>query len=170
MGRWTADSKAHVATMSRGDFASNEKSTTVRDATTVRIEFVDKSGAVKVLKDKIALKAGEVIDGTFMSSAALVKFLEEQIEDAKKQGVLFSVHLKATMMKVSDPIIFGFAVRTFFKDVFDKHARPSRRPASIPTTGWATSTRRSRSCRRPSRRKSRRTFRPATPSVRAWRW
>ena len=135
MGRWTADSKAHVATMSRGDFASNEKSTTVRDATTVRIEFVDKSGAVKVLKDKIALKAGEVIDGTFMSSAALVKFLEEQIEDAKTQGVLFSVHLKATMMKVSDPIIFGFAVRTFFKDVFDKHAAAFKEAGVDPNNG-----------------------------------
>jgi isocitrate dehydrogenase len=135
MGRWTADSKAHVATMSRGDFASNEKSTTVRDATTVRIEFVDKSGAVKILKDKIALKAGEVIDGTFMSSAALVKFIDEQIEDAKKQGVLFSIHLKATMMKVSDPIIFGFAVRTFFKDVFDKHAAAFKEAGVDPNNG-----------------------------------
>jgi isocitrate dehydrogenase len=135
MGRWTADSKAHVSTMSRGDFASNEKSTTVREATTVRIEFVDKSGGVKILKDKIALKAGEVIDGTFMSSAALVKFIEEQIEDAKKQGVLFSIHLKATMMKVSDPIIFGFAVRTFFKDVFDKHAAAFKEAGVDPNNG-----------------------------------
>jgi isocitrate dehydrogenase len=122
LGPWTPDSKSHVATMSRGDFATNEKSVTVPDATTVRIEFTDKNGNVTVLKDKIALKAGEVIDGTFMSSGALVSFLEAQIEDAKSQGVLFSIHLKATMMKVSDPIIFGFAVRTFFRDVFDKHA------------------------------------------------
>jgi isocitrate dehydrogenase len=122
MGKWPPDSRAHVATMSRGDFATNEKSVTVPEATTVRIEFVDTAGAVTVLKDGIALKAGEVIDGTFMSSAALVSFLEEQMEDARKQGVLFSIHLKATMMKVSDPIIFGFAVRTFFRDVFDKHA------------------------------------------------
>src|SRR5262249_38788125 len=122
MGPWTPTAKAHVSTMSRGDFASNEKSVTVRDATTARIEFIDKKGAVTVLKDKIPLKAGEVIDGTFMSSAALLSFLERELEDAKRQGVLFSIHLKATMMKVSDPIIFGFAVRTFFKDVFDKHA------------------------------------------------
>ena len=122
MGRWTPDSKTHVATMSRGDFASNEKSVTVPEATTVRIELTDKNGAVTVLKDKLALKAGEVLDGTFMSRAALVSFLESQMEDAKKQGVLFSIHLKATMMKVSDPIIFGVAVRTFFRDVFDKHA------------------------------------------------
>ena len=122
MGRWTRDSKAHVATMSRGDFASNERSVTVPAATTVRIDFVDEQGAVTVLKDAIALKAGEVIDGTFMSRAALVRFLEEQMEDAKQQGVLFSIHLKATMMKISDPIIFGYALRTFFRDVFDKHA------------------------------------------------
>ena len=135
MGRWAAESKAHVATMSRGDFAANEKSVTVRDATTVRIEFVDKNGGVKVLKDKIALKAGEVIDGTFMSSAALVTFIEREIEDAKKQGVLFSIHLKATMMKISDPIIFGFAVRTFFKDVFDKHAAAFKEAGVDPNNG-----------------------------------
>jgi isocitrate dehydrogenase len=122
LGRWTRESKAHVATMRTGDFAANEKSVTVPEATTVRIEFVDTSGKTTVLKDAIALKAGEVIDGTFMSRAALVSFLEAQIEDAKKQGVLFSLHLKATMMKVSDPIIFGYAVRTFFRDVFDTHA------------------------------------------------
>ena len=135
LGPWKPDSKAHVSTMSRGDFASNEKSVTVRDATTVRIEFVDKSGAVKVLKDKIALKAGEVIDGTFMSSAALVSFIDQQIEDAKKQGVLFSIHLKATMMKVSDPIIFGFALRTFFKEVFDKHAAVFKEVGVDPNNG-----------------------------------
>ena len=122
MGPWRRDSKAHVATMRSGDFASNEKSVTVPEATTVRIELTDKKGAVTVLKESLALKAGEVVDGTFMSRAALVSFLEEQMEDARKQGVLFSIHLKATMMKISDPIIFGYAVQTFFRDVFDKHA------------------------------------------------
>ena len=122
LGPWTRDSKAHVATMTAGDFASNEKSVTVPEATTVRIELTDRKGAVTVLKKSLALKAGEVVDGTFMSRAALVSFLEEQMEDARKQGVLFSIHLKATMMKVSDPIIFGYAVQTFFRDVFDKHA------------------------------------------------
>jgi isocitrate dehydrogenase len=122
LGPWTRDSKAHVATMTSGDFASNEKSVTVPEATTVRIELTDKKGTVTVLKESLALKAGEVVDGTFMSRAALVSFLEEQMEDAKKQGVLFSIHLKATMMKISDPIIFGYAVRTFFRDVFDKHS------------------------------------------------
>ena len=135
LGRWTADSKAHVSTMSRGDFASNEQSVTVPEATTVRIEFTDKSGKVTVLKDNLALKAGEVIDGTFMSSAALVRFLEEQMEDAKKQGVLFSIHLKATMMKVSDPIIFGFAVRTFFRELFDKHAAALKEVGVDPNNG-----------------------------------
>ena len=135
LGPWTPASKAHVATMSRGDFATNEKSVTVPEATTVRIEFTDKNGTVTVLKDKIALKAGEVIDGTLMSSGALVSFLEAQIEDAKRQGVLFSIHLKATMMKVSDPIIFGFAVRTFFRDVFDKHAAVFNEIGVDPSNG-----------------------------------
>src|SRR5262245_27580830 len=135
MGRWTPDSKAHVATMNRGDFATNEKSVTVPEATTVRIEFVDKAGKVAVLKDAIALKAGEVLDGTFMSSAALVRFLEEQMEEARKQRVLFSIHLKATMMKVSDPIIFGYAVRTFFRDVFDKHAAVFKELGVDPNNG-----------------------------------
>ena len=135
LGPWTRDSKAHVATMSRGDFATNEKSVTVPEATTVCIELTDKNGKVTVLKDKIALKAGEVIDGTFMSGAALVAFLDQQMEDAKKQGVLFSVHLKATMMKISDPIIFGFAVRAFFRDVFEKHAAVFKEIGVDPNNG-----------------------------------
>jgi isocitrate dehydrogenase len=135
LGKWTPDSKAHVATMSRGDFAANEKSVTIPEATTARIEFTDTSGKVTVLKDKLALKAGEVLDGTFMSRAALVSFLETQMEDAKRQGVLFSIHLKATMMKVSDPIIFGVAVRTFFKDVFDKHAAVFKEIGVDPNNG-----------------------------------
>src|SRR5512139_4099702 len=121
MGAWSKDSKTHVATMSRGDFFSNEKSVTVSQPTKVRIELVGRDGSVTVLKDGLALGAGEILDGTFMSKKALVDFLKAQVEDAKKQGVLFSLHLKATMMKVSDPIIFGHAVRVFFKDVFMKH-------------------------------------------------
>ena len=135
LGRWTPDSKARVATMSRGDFAANEKSVTVPDATVVRIEFTDKNGTVTVLKDTIALKAGEVIDATFTSRAALVTFLEAQMEDAKKEGVLFSIHLKATMMKISDPIIFGHAVRTFFRDVFDKHTAVFKEIGVDPNNG-----------------------------------
>ena len=123
MGEWTADSKAHVAHMEGGDFFSNEKSVTVPKATDVRIEFVDANGDVTVLKDNFPLLDGEVIDGTKMSVKALRAFLAEQIDDAKEQGVLFSLHMKATMMKVSDPIIFGEAVKVFFKDVFEKHGK-----------------------------------------------
>ncbi len=124
MGEWTQDSKSHVAHMSSGDLRSNEKSTTITDATAgdAKIEFVDQDGNIKVLKEKLALLNGEIIDATVMSQRALRTFLEEQIEDAKKKNVLFSVHLKATMMKVSDPIIFGHVVSVFFKDVFEKHA------------------------------------------------
>src|SRR5438876_4621469 len=135
LGQWTPDAKAHVATMTRGDFAANEKSVTVPEATTVRIELTDKNGQVTVLKDKIALKAGEVIDGTFMSRATLVSFLASQMEDDKKQDVLFSIHLQATMMKISDPIIFGYAVRTFFRDVFDKHAATFKEIGVDPDNG-----------------------------------
>ncbi|RYM33940.1 NADP-dependent isocitrate dehydrogenase [Brumimicrobium glaciale] len=121
MGAWSSDSKTHVSTMTEGDFMSNEKSVTLNDATKVRIEL-DANGSKTVLKDNLDLLKGEVIDATIMSKKALIKFLDEQIKDAKAKGVLFSLHMKATMMKVSDPIIFGHAVRTFFKPVFDKHA------------------------------------------------
>ncbi|MDD2898110.1 MAG: NADP-dependent isocitrate dehydrogenase [Desulfuromonadaceae bacterium] len=122
MGAWKADSKTHVSHMTSGDFYHSEKSITMKEAGSVRIEFVDQAGAVKVLKDKLALQAGEVLDGAFMSAKALRSFIAEQIADAKAQGVLFSVHLKATMMKISDPIMFGHFVSVFYKDVFDKHA------------------------------------------------
>jgi isocitrate dehydrogenase len=121
MGAWADGSKTHVATMNAGDFCHNEKSVTLDSPTTVRIEHVAAEGSTTVLKDGISLQAGEVMDGTFMSRKALVAFLAEQIADAKAQGVLFSLHMKATMMKVSDPIIFGHAVRVFYADVFDKH-------------------------------------------------
>jgi isocitrate dehydrogenase len=114
MGAWSADSKSHVATMSEGDFRSTELSVTVPEATTVRIEHVASDGAVTTLKDGLELLAGEIIDGSVMRVAALERFYAEQIDDAREQGVLFSVHLKATMMKVSDPILFGHAVTTFF--------------------------------------------------------
>ncbi|MBD3890853.1 NADP-dependent isocitrate dehydrogenase [Olleya marilimosa] len=122
MGAWSKDSKSHVATMTEGDFAHNEKSVTLNDATTVKIVNTDKSGNETILKDNLGLLKGEIIDGTVLSKKALLKFLEAQIKDAKDQGVLFSLHMKATMMKVSDPIIFGHAVRVFFKDVFAKHS------------------------------------------------
>ena len=121
MGAWSPTSKTSVATMGRHDFFSNEKSVTVPAATTVRIEFVGEDGAIKVLKEKTPLLAGEIFDATFLSKWALVVFFGDQIAKAKTEGVLFSLHLKATMMKVSDPIIFGHAVRVFFKDLYAKH-------------------------------------------------
>ncbi len=122
MGAWSSDSKTHVATMSSGDFRSNEKSITLSEAGDVKIEFVDQNGNTITLKEKTSLLKGEVIDATVMSKKALIAFLEEQVADAKEKNVLFSLHMKATMMKVSDPIIFGHAVEVFFKDVFTKHA------------------------------------------------
>ncbi|SNR30224.1 NADP-dependent isocitrate dehydrogenase [Lutibacter flavus] len=121
MGAWSKDSKTHVSTMDHGDFRTNEKSVTVSKAGTINIEFVDKNGSIRILKENLALLEGEIIDATVMSKKALISFLEAQIKDAKAQNVLFSLHMKATMMKVSDPIIFGYAVETFFKNVFEKH-------------------------------------------------
>jgi len=123
MGTWSSESQSHVATMSDGDFAHNEKSTTIEGATHVRIVHIDANGRVSILKDNIALEDKEIIDATFMSKNTLLSFLEEQIIDAKQNDLLFSLHMKATMMKVSDPIIFGHAVRAFFKDLFDKHGK-----------------------------------------------
>lgn len=122
MGPWSPNSKTHVATMDHGDFHANEKSVTLPAAATVRIEFEGMHGAKEVLKNSIDLQECEVIDATVMNRNALLRFLDNQINDAKHKDVLFSLHMKATMMKVSDPIIFGHAVRVFFKDVFEKHA------------------------------------------------
>jgi isocitrate dehydrogenase len=130
MGAWSPDSTTHVSTMTAGDFRSNERSVTVPEATEVRIELVAADGATSVLKASTPLRAGEVIDATVMSRRALVTFLTEQIAEAKAQGVLFSIHLKATMMKVSDPIIFGHAVEAFFPDVFAAHG-PALEAAGI---------------------------------------
>ena len=121
MGAWSPDSKSHVASMSSGDFYGSEKSVTVASPTEVKIQHKDTAGNITVLKEKLSLKAGEVIDASVMSVRALRSFLETEITDAKKQGVLLSLHMKATMMKVSDPIIFGHAVEVFFKEVFEKH-------------------------------------------------
>jgi len=122
MGAWASDSKTHVASMTTGDFFGNEKSTTVDSAADVRIEFANSNGDTSVLKDKVSLLAGEIIDATVMNTAALRDFYEREIANAKAEGVLLSLHLKATMMKVSDPILFGIAVKVFFKSAFEKHA------------------------------------------------
>lgn len=135
MSPWSADSKTHVSHMKGGDFRSNEKSMTVPAATTAKIEFVGADGKTTVLKEKITLQAGEVLDATFMSVKALRKFLEEQIEDAKAKGILWSLHMKATMMKVSDPKIFGHGVTVYYKDVFEKHAETFKKLGVDPDNG-----------------------------------
>ena len=121
MGAWSKDSATHVATMDHGDFKSNEKSVTLSSASAVKIQLRSKDGSTTVLKEDLPLLDGEIIDATVMSKKALVSFLTKQIEDAKQSGILFSLHLKATMMKVSDPIIFGLAMKVFFNDVFTKY-------------------------------------------------
>ncbi|WP_018274312.1 NADP-dependent isocitrate dehydrogenase [Teredinibacter turnerae] len=122
MGAWESSSKSHVAAMTDGDFYGSEQSVTVDSATTVNIQLITDAGETLVLKDSLPLQASEIIDSSVLSKAALTAFLAEQIEDAKAQDVLFSLHMKATMMKVSDPIIFGHAVKVFYNSVFDKHA------------------------------------------------
>jgi isocitrate dehydrogenase len=136
MRPWPEDSKTHVATMGTGDFRSNEQAVTLKGDTTARIEHVANDGTVTVLKESLPLQGGEVLDGTFMSRKALVAFFREQIRDAGGKGVLFSLHMKATMMKVSDPIIFGHCVRVFFQDVFAKHAQTFQELGVDPNNGF----------------------------------
>lgn len=135
MGAWSSESKSHVSHMNSGDFYHSEKSVEVADATNVKIELVDNSGQTTVLKEKTALKAGEIIDSSVMSAKALRTFIAEQIEDAKQKDVLFSVHLKATMMKVSDPVIFGHFVSVFYSDVFEKYAATFEKLGVHPNNG-----------------------------------
>ena len=122
MGAWNADSKTHVATMKHGDFAHNEKSITLEKGTNINIIHIDSDGTKSVLKNNLPILSKEIIDASVMNKKALLSFLKEQIDDANKQNILLSLHMKATMMKVSDPIIFGLAVKTYFKEVFEKHA------------------------------------------------
>ncbi len=123
MGAWSKNSKTHVSTMTEGDFFNNEKSVTLNKAVQVKIIHTDVSGKQTVLKNNFPLLAGEIFDSSVMRKKALINFLETQVKDAKEKGVLFSLHMKATMMKVSDPIIFGHAVKVFFSNVFSKHAK-----------------------------------------------
>ena len=136
MGDWTADSASHVATMSSGDFRSNEQSVTLSAPTTVRIELHAADGGVQVLKDNLSLLEGEVIDSSLMQKAALLEFLKGQVEDARASGVLFSLHMKATMMKVSDPIIFGHGVRVYFQELFEKYGETLEALGVDPNNGF----------------------------------
>lgn len=138
MGAWAADSKTHVASMDHGDFYGSEKSVTTTEATIAKIVLETTSGESITLKEKTALQAGEIIDASVLSKKALVAFLEEQKADAKAKGVLFSVHLKATMMKVSDPIIFGHVVKVFFAKVFEKHTEALASVGANPNNGWGS--------------------------------
>uniref|UniRef100_A0A7S4GMT9 Isocitrate dehydrogenase (NADP(+)) n=1 Tax=Oxyrrhis marina TaxID=2969 RepID=A0A7S4GMT9_OXYMA len=136
MGPWSGTSKSHVAHMTEGDFYANEQSVVLEKATSVRIEFESCDGNKSVLKKDLKLEAAEVLDGTFMSKKALRAYYEREMEDCKKQGILLSLHLKATMMKISDPIIFGHAVTVFFKDVFEKHAATLKQLGAEPNEGF----------------------------------
>jgi isocitrate dehydrogenase len=138
MGPWSPDSKTHVATMSTGDFRSNERSVTVEEATEFTIRHVAGDSTVTVLRPPAPLQAGEILDATVMSKAALCDFLARQLDDAKATGILFSLHLKATMMKVSDPIIFGHAVEVFFADVFSRYGDTLERIGANPNNGLAS--------------------------------
>jgi len=138
MGAWVEDSKTHVATMGTNDFAANEQSATMESDGSLRIELVTADGTVEVLKDSVPVLAGEVVDASFMSVAALRTFLEEQIADAKDQGVLFSLHVKATMMKISDPIIFGHAVKVFFATLFSDYATEFDEAGVNPNNGFGS--------------------------------
>ncbi|MCR9227655.1 MAG: NADP-dependent isocitrate dehydrogenase [Flavobacteriaceae bacterium] len=138
MGEWSSDSKTHVATMSHGDFKSNEKSLTLSNADEVRIELVGSDGSTTVLKDKLALLKGEVIDATVMSKKALVEFLTKEIADAREKGILLSLHFKATMMKVSDPIIFGHALEVYFSELFKNYSDTFEKVGINPNDGLET--------------------------------
>jgi isocitrate dehydrogenase len=137
MGAWTSDSKSHVSHMTKGDLRNNETAVTITKETAgnARIEFVDKNGVKNILKEKLILLDEEIIDATFMSRKALRRFLEDQVQDAKEKDVLFSIHLKATMMKVSDPIIFGHVVSVFFKEAFDTHREVFKDLGISPNNG-----------------------------------
>ena len=137
MGAWSRDSKTAVATMQVGDFFHNEKSVTLPKADKVRIELVTTQGKTLILKDGLPLEAGEIIDATFMSRKALLAFYKEQFTKAKEKGVLLSLHLKATMMKVSDPILFGYAVETFFEELFNKYAEDFKNLGINPRNGFS---------------------------------
>jgi isocitrate dehydrogenase len=135
MGAWSKDSKTHVAHMKQGDFYGSEKSLILTSPTTVKIEFVDKTGKTTILKEKTSLQAEEVLDASVLSVKALRSFFEKEIDDAKKEGVLLSLHMKATMMKVSDPVIFGHCVTVYYKDLFEKYKSVFAEIGVDPTNG-----------------------------------
>jgi isocitrate dehydrogenase len=147
MGAWNPESKSHVAHMGQGDFYGSEKSVILPSPTNVRLVWIGKNGSKKVLKEELLLQAGELIDAAVMSSKALEAFYEKEIEDAQQKEVLLSLHLKATMMKVSDPIMFGKAVKVYYKDVFARYQQVLMNWELMQTTVWAMFTIKSLVCR-----------------------
>ncbi len=170
MGKWSGDSKTDVASMADDDFFGSEQSHTCPAATTVRIVHIAEDGRETVLRDGIELEAGEVIDAARLRVAALRTFLGEAMDEAKAKGVLFSLHLKATMMKVSDPILFGHCVEVFFGDAFDKHADTLDKLVQTRPTAWATCWRSSIDSMPRQRRRSSKTSPPATTPDPTWPW
>ena len=130
------NSKTHVATMESGDFCHNEKSVTLNDSDKLNIVFEDNSGNVNILKENLSVLEGEIIDATVMQKRVLLSFLDREIQDAKNNNILLSLHMKATMMKVSDPIIFGHVVKTYFKNVFNKHQETFDKLGINPNNGF----------------------------------
>ena len=169
MGAWNSDSKSHVAHMSGGDFYGRSLDH-VAAATNACIELVGADGTVTALKAKTPIDAGEIIDAAVMSRKALRAFFAEQIEAAKKEGVLFSLHLKATMMKISDPIVFGHAVSVFFADVFKKHAATLKRLGVNPNNGFGDLLTKIQTLPEAERKRSRPTSRPSTRNDPASPW
>jgi isocitrate dehydrogenase len=169
MGAWSPDTRSHVATMSDGDFRHSETSVTVPAATTLRIEHVAADGSTTVLKDGVRVLQGEIVDAAVMHAASLREFLAQQVADAKEQGVLFSVHLKATMMKVSDPIIFGHVVKAYFADVFEQYADDLASVGADPNQGLAACWPTCSGCPRTAGRRSRPPSRRRTSRDRRWR-
>ena len=170
MGAWSRDSKSHVVHMASGDFYGSEQSVVIADAGVLRIELTGKDGNTTVLKDGVKVSANDVVAASVMSRRALQAFFAQSIDDAKATGVLLSLHLKATMMKVSDPIMFGHAVREYYKDVFDKHAAVFQTLGVDPDNGIGDVYARSRASRRRSVPRSRPTSPRSTRRVRRWRW
>ena len=170
MGEWKQASQTHVSHMHHGDFYHGEKSMTLDRARDVKMELVTHSGETIVLKPKVSLLEGEIIDSMFMSKKALCEFYEREMEDCREAGILFSLHVKATMMKVSHPIVFGHCVKIYYKDAFEKHGKLFDELGVNVNNGMVTLYEKSKRCRPPSAKKSSATCTPARNTARVWPW
>ncbi len=168
MGAWTSESRTNVATMGVDDFRSTEKSAVISEAGSLRIELKGDDGSTTVLRESVPVLVGEVVDASVMRVAALREFLTAQVARAKEEGVLFSVHLKATMMKVSDPIVFGHVVRAFFPKTFAKYGETFAAAGLTPNDGLGGIFKGLEAC--PTATRSRPPSTPSSPRARSWRW